>query len=275
VHPTLTIGPLPLVDASLTVSTYLLVRFAFLAAAPWLVARLNAGQGIATRDSLALCLIGIPAGLAGAHLTAILETGGYERFDAGPLDFWRGRSAILGGFLAGAATAGVYGAWRGLPVRRFLDACAPVMALGEGVTRLGCFLKGCCYGRVTESWLGLAFPRASVVFYAQAMRGLIASYDAEWSRPVHPTQLYAAAFGLALAAALLYVLRRRRGFEGRVFCLFLLAYGAWRLALFPLRGDPGPAGPLGLHASQLASLAAIGLAVALWLGWRRAAPARR
>src|SRR6185295_17659948 len=103
------------------------------------------------------------------------------------------------------------------------DGCAPVMALGEGVTRIGCFFAGCCYGAPTTSILGVTFPPRTAVFLSQARAGLI-PYSARHSLPVHATQIYAAVFGFVLCGALVYLLRRRQGFDGRVFCAFLFAY---------------------------------------------------
>src|SRR5262245_57518095 len=44
-----------------------------------------------------------------------------------------------------------------LPCWRGLDAFAPGLALAWGVARLGCLGAGCCWGRPTESWMGMHF----------------------------------------------------------------------------------------------------------------------
>jgi phosphatidylglycerol---prolipoprotein diacylglyceryl transferase len=269
VYPRLTIGPLPGSDASITVASYLVVRFVALAVAGWLAVRLCARQGIAARDALAVVLLGVPAGLLGAHLLALLEGGGYGALDAGLRYFWRSHSAIFGGLLGGVAVAAAYTRWRGLSLRRLLDACAPVMAFGEGMTRIGCFLAGCCYGRPTDSWLGITFPKESIVFVAEARAGLLPLRATERSLRVHPTQIYAAAFGFVLFVVLLRRLRRPRRFDGELFCLFLFCYGLWRFLLFYLRGDPGTVVIFGLYASQLWALVAVAAAMALERLWER------
>ena len=265
-HPVLTLGPLPFLDETIRVPSYLLVRVLYLLAAPWLAVRLTTPLGIRPRDTLAMFLIGVPAGVIGAHALAVLEPGGSP--DGGLLDVWHGRSAIFGGFAAGIATAAAYAAWRGISARRFLDGCAPVMALGEGATRLGCFLAGCCWGRPTTSPLALTFPPRSAVFSAELREGLV-TYASPHSLPVHPTQIYASAFGFVLCIALIRLLRRWRGFEGAVFCVFLLSYALWRFALAYLRGDGGPTIALGLVSSQLWSVVAIVFVLYVASVWRR------
>jgi phosphatidylglycerol:prolipoprotein diacylglycerol transferase len=265
-HPVLVLGPLPFLDATIRVPSYLLVRVLYLLAAPWVAVRLTAPLGIRPRDTLAMFLIGVPAGLVGAHALAVLEPGGAA--DGGLLDVWHGRSAIFGGFAAGIATAAGYAAWRGISIRRLLDGYAPVMALGEGMTRLGCFLAGCCWGKRTTSPLALTFPPRSAVFSAELREGLV-TYASPHSLPVHPTQLYAAAFAFVLCIALIQLLRRRRGFDGAVFCVFLASYAMWRFALAYLRDDGGPTVALGLVSSQLWSVVAIVFVLCFASVWRR------
>jgi phosphatidylglycerol:prolipoprotein diacylglycerol transferase len=267
-YPTVTIG-------DWTFSSYVAAHAAYLMVAAWLATRLAAREGVAPGETLRVFAIGVPAGVMGAHALAVIET--WERSGADPLAAllsWQAGSAIFGGLLAGVGAGAAYGAWRGLPLRRLLDAWAPVMALGEAMTRIGCFLAGCCHGKPTESVLGIVFPRRSLVFSAHVKEGLVPFYGADAPLPVHPTQLYSAGFGLVLFVVLLRALRRPRGFDGRVFCLFLGAYGAWRFVLFYLRADPGSLVLLGLYSSQLWSLVAVAVAVALAWRWRARAAAR-
>jgi phosphatidylglycerol:prolipoprotein diacylglycerol transferase len=256
--------------AGVTVAPYLVARYAFVGVGLALAVRLNRGLGIPPRDTVAAFALGLPAALLGAHLLSVLERGGYGPRDAGVLYFWRDHSAIFGALLGGVLAGAAYTSWRGLSLRRLLDGGAPVMALGEGMTRIGCFLAGCCHGRPTQSWLGVRFPRESPVFRTQLEHAWLGDPTAAWSVPVHPTQLYAAAFGFGLCALLILLLPRRR-YDGQAFCAFLFAYGIWRFVLFYLRADPGPVVIAGLYTSQLAALAAIAAAALLERRWTGAA----
>lgn len=103
----------------------------------------------------------------------------------------------------------------GLPSRRFVDATIPAVGLAILCLRLGCFFNGCCFGRITDLPIGVSFPPGARVYGWQLINGLIGP-DAFRSLPVHPLQLYYAAFGL-----LLYGLGRwwqeRKRFDGEVW----------------------------------------------------------
>lgn len=104
------------------------------------------------------------------------------------------------------------------PLLRAMDVGAPSVVLGEGITRIGCFLNGCCHGVVCALPWGVRFPAGSP---AHALFG-----DAV----VHPSQLYASlgSFGLffALSAWL-----RRRPFDGAVAAAWLVGASALRMVV--------------------------------------------
>ena len=79
------------------------------------------------------------------------------------------------GAICGAIVAG-WAALRslGLPVARFADAFTPAAGIGVAVARLGCFLNGCCFGRVCKLPWGLDMPPGSLPFREQAASGAIA-----------------------------------------------------------------------------------------------------
>jgi len=91
--------------------------------------------------------------------------------------------------------------------------CSITVAHGFG--RIGCFFAGCCYGKETDSFLGVKFP--------------------DLPAPVHPTQLYEAAFLFALFALCSYLVLKK-GFRHNM-SLYLVAYGIFRFAIEFLRGD--------------------------------------
>jgi phosphatidylglycerol---prolipoprotein diacylglyceryl transferase len=271
-HPELTLGSMPITGTIVTLSSYVAAHVAYFVIGTGLAIFLNVRQGLPARDTIGAFSIGVPAGVMGAHLLAVIENREYYRLHPQEiLLVWRG-SAIYGGLVTGIVAGELYIAWRGLPLRRFLDGCAPSMALGEAITRIGCFLAGCCYGRPTSSPLGVSFPPGSVVFSSQVEHGLIPWSGADASLPVHATQLYSAAFGFLLCIVLLAMVRRPRRFTGEVFCVFLCSYGVCRLGLFYLRADPGSQVLLGLYPSQIWSLGAVMISVILGAHWGRHAP---
>lgn len=74
---------------------------------------------------------------------------------------WHGGLIWYGGFLGGLAGAIVYLKLKKKPFFKTADMLMPFVALGHAIGRIGCFLNGCCYGRVA-SW-GVYFPVHSEV----------------------------------------------------------------------------------------------------------------
>jgi phosphatidylglycerol:prolipoprotein diacylglycerol transferase len=147
---------------------------------------------------------------------------------------------IAGG--VGFAVVGVAIAFgRDRAVLSFLDAAAPALGLGVCVTRLGCYLEGCDFGvPLGDAGGRLAslgtFPAQSPAWVTHVLeRGL--SPSAGSSLPVHPTQLYEAAGGLALMALVVVVDRRLRAAPGQLALLALGGFVALRLGVDLLRDD--------------------------------------
>ena len=137
---------------------------------------------------------------------------------------WNGGLVFYGGLGGGILAVWVYARRKRIPLADVLDFAAPVAALGLAVTRIGCFLNGCCWGAHTDLPWGVQFPENS---------------PAGAGGPVHPTQLYETAAGLCIFAGLWWFYPRRR-FSGQVACLFGLLYSAWRFGNEFLRADVGP-----------------------------------
>ncbi len=139
----------------------------------------------------------------------------------GIIAFWRGGLAGLmfyGGFLGGIVAGMVFVMVHRLPVRRLMDAVAPAVMLGEGFTRIGCFLNGCCFGKPTACPIGMHFPvhsPAGGTFPGQA---------------IHPTQLYSSAAGFILFGLALW-LERRNLKPGVLSGILLVVYSLFRFAI--------------------------------------------
>src|SRR6202795_1230461 len=141
-----------------------------------------------------------------------------------------GGKSAYGGLLLGSAAGALAARLRGVPVARFLDTAAPGLALGACLTRIGCFLGGCCWGRPTASFLGVHFPDG------HPGRDALAPGD---PRGLHPTQLYLAAAALGIAV-LLFVLRRRGPARPGVrFRCAAVLYAVTVFGIEFLRGDTG------------------------------------
>lgn len=248
-YPWLHLGPL-------TLPTYGLAMFAALVVSVLVVRRAAVHSGIDPRGLSTLGAGLVLAGLVGARLSYALTHAPGER----------NGGMFLGGFAAGL---GVYLVWlrgRRAPILRHLDIAAPSVAAAHAVGRIGCFLAGCCHGAATT------LPWA-VRFHTAAVEPSLVDV------PVHPTQLYEAAYSTAIAVVLLHLLRRRAP-AGLVSVAFLVMYGVSRFAVELVRGDACRGFVLGgwLSTSQAIALVMIGAGVILYVciapAWPRAAVLR-
>ena len=165
---------------------------------------------------------------------------------------------FYGGLIFGAAAFCVKARADGLDLLRTADLCAPALALGQAFGRLGCFLAGCCHGRVTDSVFGVTFTNAACEINPALL-----------NVKIHPSQLYEAAGDLAIFFILNTMLSKggRGALAGRVAAAYALAYPALRFAAEFTRGDDRGGFILGLSPAQFISLlifAAAALAAALF-----------
>ncbi|HXG90500.1 MAG TPA: prolipoprotein diacylglyceryl transferase family protein [Vicinamibacterales bacterium] len=187
-------------------------------------------------DRLDAALWGAFGGMAGAKLIWAIEFSDDAPFlelllSRGGLSWYGG---LLGG--VGAAVLVVWRRhWKLLPI---LAAATPALAFGHLLGRIGCFLVGDDYGRPTNLPWGIAFPQ-----------GLPPT-----TVPVHPTQLYEAAFLGALGWLLIHW--RRTGLvDAAVLGRYLILAGAARFAIEFIRVNEPVA--LGLTLAQWLSLTVI------------------
>jgi phosphatidylglycerol:prolipoprotein diacylglycerol transferase len=193
-----------------------------------------------------LACVALLGGIVGARVFfALLH---WEFFVQAPLAFfalWQGGLVWYGGFAGGLLATWWYARRHRLPLLPLADLYAPALALGHAIGRVGCFLNGCCFGRPTEAWCGIAVPGVP--------------------GRVLPVQLMEALglFFLYLALRSLQQPARLGSRPGGLFGLYLCAYGVLRFALEYVRGDQVSA-VAGLTLQQLLSLLII-LAGALLL----------
>lgn len=185
------------------------------------------------RVLLALWGLGVVAIVGGrTHFVLNMAARGLV-FDASEMvRFWKGLHAP-GAILAVAISMPFVLRALRLPLWRTLDILVPSMMLGVAVARFGCYLNGCCFGRLCDAVYCVRFPHGSAAFSFQQARKLVASTDA-WSLPIHPFALYLSAAAL-LAAALGVGLRDRRAYAGQAALVALATYLVTAAMLEPLR----------------------------------------
>lgn len=178
---------------------------------------------------------------------------------------WQGGYVYYGGLIGGLIAVVIYLKATRTFDWRLADVCAPYLAMGEGIVRIGCFLNGCCWGGVSDLPWAVSFPPYSHAADQHFEQGLLASRS-QASLPVHPTQLYMT-IGLVFVFLLLRILMKRSPFTFSVALGYFVLYGALRFTVEAFRGDSGR--PLfEMTVSQMISLAlAVGGATAFALVW--------
>lgn len=242
-HPTLVhLGPLPLhaYGFMLALSFFLGILLA---------SRRAPARGISADVVFDTSLVIVFASILGAR--ALYVVFHLEEMSS-PLDMialWSGGLTMYGGVLAAMAAAFYYLRRRRVRFLAMADVMAPSLGLGLALTRIGCFLNGCCYGRPTTGPLGVHFPPDS---YVSRMFGEAA---------LHPAQLYSSITGLLIVGILLLA-DRKRGPEGRVFGLYLILDGAGRFILDFFRSYEANAYILkGLTVNQVIAVGLVALGV--------------
>jgi phosphatidylglycerol:prolipoprotein diacylglycerol transferase len=185
-------------------------------------------------------------GVLGSRLFYVVHH--FEQFRGrllGVFAVWQGGLEVLGGAISAIAVIILYLRYHKLPVRRFLDVVAIGLMLALGLGRIGCFLKGDCFGKPTDVAWGVRFPYGSDAYRSQVYPNLkrnraeaqlelppefleihngfeyLKPYDSLTDEqkqavttgpyrclPVHPTQLYSSANAFLLCV-LLYLFWRR------------------------------------------------------------------
>ncbi|HET58692.1 MAG TPA: prolipoprotein diacylglyceryl transferase, partial [Deltaproteobacteria bacterium] len=118
-----------------------------------------------------------------------------------------------GGLLGITAAVVVFCRRRGIRVLRLADLFAAAVPLGYTFGRLGNFINGELYGKVTSVPWGMYFPLDPT------------------RRLRHPSQLYEALFEGLVLFALLWPLRKKFRTEGTLFGLYIAGYGTIRFVI--------------------------------------------
>jgi phosphatidylglycerol:prolipoprotein diacylglycerol transferase len=189
--------------------------------------------------------------LAGARAMYIYNEP--KEFNLDAFRSWQSGFVLYGGLILGFVGGVVYGFIRKRPILLHADIVAPSILLGIAFGRIGCFLNGCCFGKTTEFFLGVPYPRDTPPYNKQLQDKAI-DFDWTWSKPVHAVQLYEAAAMIALFFVL-SKLWQKNPKPGIVITLTGLAYAVWRFLIEFMRNDDRPTVFWGLSFSQGVSLA--------------------
>jgi phosphatidylglycerol---prolipoprotein diacylglyceryl transferase len=125
------------------------------------------------------------------------------------LAIWHGGLSFHGGLLGLVLSGYLYCRAHSLDFWQAADVFTATAPIGLALGRLGNFINGELYGRVTDVPWAMVFPNAGPL-------------------PRHPSQLYEALLEGVVLFAILWLLKERRWPAGSILALFLVFYGIFR-----------------------------------------------
>jgi phosphatidylglycerol:prolipoprotein diacylglycerol transferase len=217
-------------------------------------------RGMKPQDMLDLSVYIILAAVVGSRFLYVVF---HLRDYSSPLEFfalWEGGATFYGGLLMAIAASVWFTHRKGLSFLRVADIMSPSIALGMALTRVGCFLSGCCYGRPTDAPWGVLFPPTCPA--GRSAADTAATMGVNFVR-LHPTQLYSVLYGLVIFAVLLLT-ESRLPKRGALFGLLLVLAGLSRFTVDFFRYYENNARMIGsLSVSQVTAVGLVALGVYL------------
>jgi phosphatidylglycerol:prolipoprotein diacylglycerol transferase len=125
---------------------------------------------------------------------------------------WEGGMSFHGGLMAGILAGLYFVRKKKTPFFKMADIVAPTIPIGLGLGRIGNFINGELYGRVTEMPWGMVFPGGG---------GL----------PRHPSQLYEAFLEGPVIFSIIWLLGRKERPAGVISWSFIALYGLFRFSV--------------------------------------------
>lgn len=199
-------------------------------------------------DLLFYCVLGV---ILGGRLGYVLfyDLSYYLEHPLQILAVWQGGMSFHGGLSGVVLFASIFCLRKQLPWLLTADVLVTAATIGLGLGRLGNFINGELWGRVTDAPWGMVFPGAGPL-------------------PRHPSQLYEAGLEGVVLFTLLYLFHRRRLSPGVPFFSFCLLYGLFRFGVEFVREPDAHIGFLWGAATmgQLLSLPMVLIGL-IGLGW--------
>ena len=187
--------------------------------------------------------------LIGARLFYVLIS--WQEFANNPSDIfkiWQGGLVFWGGFLGGAITVIIFSMKHKIVLWKLADVFAPALVIGHALGRIGCFFAGCCYGKSTDSFLGVVFPENCL-----APSGI----------KLLPTQLLSSGL-LFILFLVLVIFWKRKKFDGQIFLIYTVLFSVGRFLIEFLRDDFRGNLISGITPTQIVSIFIFAISISLY-----------
>ncbi len=195
-----------------------------------------------------LMLFAAPIAIICARLYFVIFSWDNYKYDLKQIFNTRnGGLAILGGIIGAVITAYFVARYKKIPTFKLFDFAIPYVALGQAIGRWGNFFNQEAFGTNTNLPWGMTSPTVRAYLQNLQNGGMNINPDL----PVHPTFLYESLWDIAVFIFLLQM-RKKKKFNGEIFCLYFITYGIGRAVIEGLRTDSLMLGSL--RVSQLLSI---------------------
>ncbi len=171
---------------NLTVQSYgLMLVLAFIFGG--MLASRNAKRVGENPDNIAnLIIYAMLGGVIGARIFHVVHFwSDYQDNFFDVIKIWRGGLEFVGGFITASITMLIYARIKKMPIRVYMDILAPALMLGLAFGRIGCFMNGCCYGKVCDHSWGITFPAVNDITEMGVNGGKTIRYSLPYSHQLH------------------------------------------------------------------------------------------
>lgn len=197
--------------------------------------RIKQGNTLFTNESLDnLLTYGVLGVILGGRIGYVLfyNSASYLSNPLAILKVWEGGMSFHGGFLGVVLAIWLYARKNNMKFLQVLDFVAPLVPLGLASGRIGNFINGELWGRITqpENFWAMGFPQAA---HADNLLAQANVQYAQWLAqygvlPRHPSQLYQFALEGVSLFVIVWLFSRKPRPVGQVSAVFLGGYGVFR-----------------------------------------------
>ncbi len=201
-----------------------------------------------------MAIITVITGVIGARLYyVIFSWDSYKNDLLSILNLRQGGLAIYGGILGGLLAIVVFTKIKKYRLTLALDTVVPGVILGQILGRWGNFFNREAFGDYTDGLFAMRLP-VDAVRYSEITSKMVEHMEegANYIQ-VHPTFLYESLWNIGILV-LMFLLWRKKHFDGEVTLLYFAGYGIGRFFIERLRTDQLQLGNTGIAVSQMLGL---------------------
>lgn len=210
-----------------------------------------------------IALFGVIFSVIGARLYYVIFS--WEFYASQPLKIFalrEGGLAIYGGIIAGIITVIVYTKIKKLNFWLVADTAAPSLLLGQIIGRWGNFFNREAFGGYTNNIFAMRYLKEQVHNVSASVLEKVVTINGTEYIQVHPTFLYESMWNMGVFV-LLFIMKKRKKFNGEIFGLYLLGYACGRVWIEALRTDQLKIANFAV-SQLLSALLIVGAIVLLW-----------